>query len=72
MLSLEGGEIFFAKTLANSDDAAQGKFFNEFGRLLRYACKQGLGMDSQLCYIAAKLDKDGKEVVGLLAKFCKD
>lgn len=72
MLNIEGGEVFFAKILATSDDNAQGKFFNEFGRYLRGVCKAGMGMDSQLCYIAMKLDRDGKELVKLLARFVED
>lgn len=60
-------DALFVRALAESDAETQGKFINEFYRLLKVACKGRDG--NQLCYIADYLDSNGREFLKELIQF---
>lgn len=59
----------FSTALAQANSEEQGKFFNDFSRVLIASC--GSRAESQLCYIADALDSNSRKLVTDLAEFIR-
>ena len=60
------------RAFGEADDTEQAKFLNQLGYSLLQACKFDHNkMEGQLCYVSAKLDKHGRELVTQLAEFIR-
>jgi hypothetical protein len=57
------------QAFANSDDSEQAAMINNMGRLLFMLCGGGTEMDTQLCYVADKLDTAGRRLIDRIATF---
>ena len=58
------------RAFGEADDEEQAEFLNQLGYSLLEACKFDHNkVEGQLCYVSAKLDKHGKELIQQLAAF---
>jgi len=55
-----------AALLANSDDNDQFDFFSTFCAELRKCCKTHFNTQAQLSFVAMKLSREDKELLGIL------
>lgn len=60
-----------AQALSCCSDYDQAELLNTFGKKLRMVTKGSHNADAQLCWVADKLDADGKALVNSLAEFIK-
>lgn len=60
------------RAFGESDDHEQAIFLNQLGYSLLEACKFDHNkVEGQLCYVSAKLDKNGRKLVQQLAEFLR-
>lgn len=68
MIKIEVNPTDIGQAFADTGANEQSMMLNEMGRFLKLLCKDDHHFDVQLCYIADKLDKQGKNLINGLSE----
>lgn len=69
MIKIEVDSKVVGKAFGDTDSVEQAAFLNEMGRFSQMICKTESAWESQICYVAEELDKNGTRLVQTLYEF---